>query len=160
MNGNVDRWVGPRHGVLDSDDPASPRRGSLVSGVPAGELITLAPEPAPRCVVTTSDRAGRLADRSVVRCLGWARHTSVRFDWRCDVILVVPATGGTSSITTQGHLRLPLSVRRRSRLDPGSRLLVLAWPQAGRLVICTPSAVEEMLLDRMRGASGTRAGTS
>jgi len=76
------------------------------------------------------------------------------------VILVVPATGGTSSITAQGHLRLPLAVRRRSRIDPGSRLLVLAWPQTGGLVICTPSAVEEMLLDRMRGASRTRTGTS
>lgn len=136
MNDNVDRWVGPRHGVLDSDDPA------------------------PRCVVTTSDRAGRLADRSVVRCLGWARHTSVWFDWRRDMILVVPDTGGTSSITTQGHLRLPLSVRRRSRINPGNRLLVLAWPLTGRLVICAPSAVEEMLLDRMRGASRTRTGTS
>lgn len=159
MNGDVDRWAGPGLGVLDSDDPAWPRRGSHVSGVWADELI--APVPAPRCVVTTSDRAGRLADRSVIRCLGWARHTSIRFYWWRDVILFVPATGGGAlSITTQGHLRLPIAVRRRSRIDPGNRLLVLAWPQIDRLGICTPSVVEEMLLDRMRGTSGTRTGAS
>lgn len=159
MNSKADRRVEHRHEAVHPVSPCTAGTRLARARVPVGESMAGAPEPASRCVVTTSDRAGRLADRSVVRCLGWARHTSVRFDWRRDVIVVVPATGGTSSITTQGHLRLPLAIRRRSRIDAGSRLLVLAWPQTGRLVICAPSAVEEMLLDRMRGASDY-AGTS
>ena len=83
--------------------------------------------------------------------MGWARHTSVRFDVRGDVIVVFSATSSTSSITTQGHLRLPLAVRRRSRIDAGSRLLVVAWPESGTLAMCTPVAVEEMVLAKMLG---------
>lgn len=160
MNGNAYRRVGPWHGALDPEARLWPPHGSHVSGMPVDELMTIAPERASRCVVTTSDRAGRVADRSVIRCMGWAPRTCVQFDFRCDVTVVFPTTSGTSSITTQGHLRLPLAVRRRSRIEAGSRLLVVGWPQTGRLVICAPSAIEEMLLDRMRGVTGSCAGKS
>lgn len=104
--------------------------------------------------MTTSDRAGRLADRSSVRCMGWAPHTFVSFDLRGDMIVVVPATSSPSSITTQGHLRLPVAIRRRSRINAGSRLLVVAWPRRGTLVLCTSHYVENMLLTRMYGTGG------
>lgn len=160
MNGNANRRVEHRHEVARPVGPCIVGTQRANGRVLANDWMAAAPECASRCVMTTSDRAGRLADRSVIRCLGWDRHTSVRFDWRRDVILVVPAGGGQSSITTQGHLRLPLAIRRRSRIDAGSRLLVLAWAQTGRLVICAPSAVEEMLLDRMHGVSGRCVGAS
>jgi len=80
--------------------------------------------------------------------MGWEQHTSVRFDLRGDVILVV-AAGDVPSITRQGHLRLPLAVRRRRRIDAGSSLVVVAWPRDGILALCSPSITGEMILARI-----------
>lgn len=111
----------------------------------------------PLCVTTTPDRAGRLADRSPLRYLGWPPQTVTRFEVQCSTMVVVTVGGCRSSITSQGHLQLPLPVRRRCRIEPGERLLVVAWTGAGRLVICTADAVEKMVLAELAG-HGTRTG--
>ncbi|MDN5750805.1 MAG: hypothetical protein L0H64_20240 [Pseudonocardia sp.] len=80
-----------------------------------------------------------------------------RFDIQCSTMVVITAGGCTSSITNQGHLQLPLAVRRRCRIEAGERLLVVAWRETGRLVICTAAAVERMVLAEL-SVSGTRAG--
>jgi hypothetical protein len=160
MDRSAGRRDGHRLAMLAQAAEGSPLQVPQLAVAPIDESTAAAQEFASRCVVTTSDRAGRLADRSLVRYMGWARHTSVRFDVRGDVIVVFPATSSTSSITTQGHLRLPLAVRRRSRIDAGSRILVVAWPERGTLAMCTPDAVEEMILGRMLGTGRFRGGLS
>lgn len=138
----------------------SPQNSPDLAVVPLAHLTVGPSGSAPRCVVTTSDRAGRLADRSLMREMGWCRQTGVRFDVQGDVILVHADMSSTSSITTQGHLRLPLAVRRRSRIDAGTRLLLVAWPETGTLAACTTARVAEMVLARLSGAgagSGDRS---
>ncbi|GAA2536798.1 hypothetical protein [Pseudonocardia hydrocarbonoxydans] len=127
------------------------RRSSRITdphppGVPLDELTVAAADPALHCVVTTADRVGRLAARAPLRRLGWDRRTSVRFHIDGGVITVVADPSSASSITMQGHLRLPLAVRRRSRLAAGARLLLVAWPDSGTLVVCTMAVVEQMIL--------------
>jgi hypothetical protein len=95
-----------------------------------------------------------------MRDMGWCRHTGVRFDVQGDVILVHADVSSTSSITSQGHLRLPLAVRRRNRIDAGTRLLLVAWPETGTLAACTTAGVAEMVLARLSragAASGDRS---
>jgi hypothetical protein len=157
----VDRSTAGRQAVdhrggVNDETPGGRSRPSL-SGGPLGELIVASFGPAPRCVVTTSDRAGRLADRSLMRDMGWCRLAGVRFDVQGDVILVRADASSVSSITTQGHLRLPLAVRRRGRIDAGTRLLLVAWPETGTLAICTMAGVAGMVLARLTG-SGEGAG--
>jgi hypothetical protein len=154
MNRSAGRPAEHRRAVLDQAVAELVRQEPCLAPTAIDDLMTSAPASESRCVVTTSDRAGRLADRSSVRCMGWAPHTSVSFDLRDDMIAVVRATGSTSSITTQGHLRLPVAIRRRSRINAGSRLLVVAWPRRGTLVLCTSHYVENMLLTRMYGTGG------
>lgn len=139
----------------------------LESGEPAGAVpvrLDRIPDPmrmpareSPLCVTTTPDRAGRLADRSPLRHLGWSQQTLTRFDVRSNAVVVVTADGSTSSITGQGHLQLPLAVRRRCRIEAGVRLLLVAWRDTGRLVVCTAAAVEGMVLAEL-SVLGTRAG--
>jgi bifunctional DNA-binding transcriptional regulator/antitoxin component of YhaV-PrlF toxin-antitoxin module len=83
----------------------------------------------------------------------------VRFDVYGDVILVAAASSATS-ITAQGHLRLPLAVRRRCRISAGTRLLVVARPDSGTLVVCTMSAVHEMVLARLASTDQGSGGLS
>lgn len=150
MTLSIDGRVGQPRGEVDlaADGWFRRHQGPPNSGLPLDELVTVLPEPALRCIVTSSDRAGRLADRSLLRHLGWCRRTAVRFDLYGDVILVAAASS-TTSITTQGHLRLPLGVRRRCRIEAGTRLLVAAWPDTDTLVVCTMAAVQEMVLARL-----------
>jgi bifunctional DNA-binding transcriptional regulator/antitoxin component of YhaV-PrlF toxin-antitoxin module len=124
-------------------------RADVQSGMftPAGDLP-------PHCVVTAPDRAGRIADRSPVRHMGWSSSTATGIDVRGNAVIVVTAEGCTSSITRQGHLRLPLPVRRLCRIEAGVRVLVVAWRDSGQLVICTTGAIEEMVLTRLSGATG------
>lgn len=135
---------------LDVWFPREP--GRLNPGVPLHEHAVAPPEPALRCVVTTSDRAGRLADRSVLQLVDWNPHDKVRFVLQGDVITVTAAASSATSITTQGHLRIPLAIRRRCRIDAGTRLLIATRPDTRTLAICTMSAVQEMLLARLTAA--------
>ncbi|WP_300017764.1 hypothetical protein [Pseudonocardia sp.] len=80
-----------------------------------------------------------------------------RFDVQSNAVVVVTADGSTSSITSQGHLQIPLAVRRRCRIEAGARLLIVAWTGTGTLVICTAAAVERMVLAEL-SVLGTRAG--
>jgi hypothetical protein len=151
MDGSSGKRVVHRRAVLDELAGRWSLREPHLASAPVQELIAAPSTDGLHCVVTTTDRAGRLADRSSVRSLGWARHMLVRFDFRGDVIVVVPDASSTSSITTQGHLRLPLAVRRRSRIGAGSRVLVVGWPENDSLVLCTPDVIHEMILGRTLG---------
>jgi bifunctional DNA-binding transcriptional regulator/antitoxin component of YhaV-PrlF toxin-antitoxin module len=84
--------------------------------------------------------------------MGWSSSTATRLEVRGDAVIVVTAEGCTSSITRQGHLRLPLAVRRLCRIEAGVRVLVVAWRNSGQLVICTAGAVDEMILMRLSEA--------
>ncbi|MFC4951085.1 hypothetical protein [Pseudonocardia sp. GCM10023141] len=117
----------------------------------SGEPTAAAAGPPPRCVVTPPDRAGRIADRSLCRHMGWNQQTGIRFEVRGRFVIVT-ADGSAPAITTQGHLRVPLAIRRRCRIDAGTRLLIVAWRENGTVVICTASAVEEMLRTLSAGA--------
>ena len=58
----------------------------------------------------------------------------------------MPMPGAREAVTGHGHLRLPASVQRACRLQPGDRLLVAAHPDAGLLAAYTPSALDQMVL--------------
>jgi hypothetical protein len=91
------------------------------------------------------DRNGRLADNHLLRALGW--DTSTRLDIREEGgLLLVTATGqGLFGLTGQGHLRLPAPARRRCGLDAGDRVLLVADPNAGLLVVHPPAALDAMV---------------
>ncbi|NJC83112.1 hypothetical protein [Planosporangium mesophilum] len=50
------------------------------------------------------------------------------------------------AITAQGHLRLPVAVRRVCRLHDGDRLLVAACPDPGILVAYPMAELDAMVL--------------
>ena len=127
-----------------------PRRPSRdVVGVPLPAPAVAPPPPRRRSGVTPPARAGGLGPPGRAHPLGWGPHMAVTFDFQGDVIQVTAAASSATSITAQGHLRLPLAVRRRCRIDAGTRLLVMTRPDPGVLTICTMATVQEMLLARL-----------
>jgi len=85
-------------------------------------------------VVSAVDKSGRVADRSVVRVMGWAPGTRIAIRERAGTVVVTPAGDGVHRVDGRGYLLLPLAVRRWCHLAAGDRLLWAADPGAGVLV--------------------------
>jgi len=94
------------------------------------------------------DDRGRLADRTIMRALGWS--AGLRLDIREAVgLLVVHARpDGEFRVTGQGHLRLPALIRRRCGLEPGDRVLLAADPPQRQLVIYPPAVLDDLTAQR------------
>ncbi|MBQ1052163.1 AbrB/MazE/SpoVT family DNA-binding domain-containing protein [Micromonospora sp. C51] len=89
--------------------------------------------------------SGRLRDRAVVRALGWGPAT--RLDIReCAGFIVVRADGqGCFGLTGQGYVRLPAAVRHWCGIAAGDRLLLVADPAVGLLVVCPVAALDAIV---------------
>src|SRR5207244_6349436 len=72
------------------------------------------------------DKSGRVADRSIVRVLGWVPGRRLDIREQAGIVVASAATDGVHSISERGHLHLPLAVRRWCRLAAGDRILLAA----------------------------------
>jgi hypothetical protein len=91
------------------------------------------------------DKSGRLADRSIVRVLGWVPGTRLDVREHGGVITVGPAVDGVHRVDDRGHLCLPLAVRRWCGIATGGRVLLAADGETGVLT-AYPVAVLDALL--------------
>jgi len=124
---------------------ATPRTAGV--GLPLAPLAVPTPPPSLYYTVTPVDARGRLADRSPIRALGWRPGQPITITVLQQTIVVTSQAGGAESITRQGHLRLPASIRHLCRLNAGNRLLVAAAPTTCVLVVFTMALLESILLD-------------
>lgn len=105
-------------------------------------------------VVTPADQRGRLADRSPLEIMGWTAGMTISVRIQDGRLIIISLGQGPHAITVQGHLQLPLAVRRLCGIEPGDRLLVAASRDTARLRICTTDVLEEMLHHEMSNPAG------
>jgi hypothetical protein len=97
------------------------------------------------------DKSGRVADRSIVRVLGWMPGTRLDVREQAGIIVARAAADGAHCIDDRGHLRVPLTVRRWCRLAAGDRVL-LAADRATGVLVAHPLAVLDRLLAGVHAA--------
>jgi hypothetical protein len=101
--------------ALPTDQPVRPG-GHAAAGAGARRVLPLAP------LATIRDRStvyglaavdgrGRVADHHVMTALGWVAGTRLDIRESGGLILVRASRQGVFSVTSQGHLRLPATVR-------------------------------------------------
>jgi bifunctional DNA-binding transcriptional regulator/antitoxin component of YhaV-PrlF toxin-antitoxin module len=99
--------------------------------------------------ITALDRNGRIADRVVLRALGWTTGVRLVIDATRTLVTLHPATddssGGGSCVTPQGYVRLPAQVRHRCDLRAGDRVLLAADPSQQMLRVYPPSTLDDLL---------------
>ena len=115
-------------------------------GLPVPRLATPPNRDSTYYTVTATDVWGRLADRSPLQRLHWQPGLPLAVSIAQGAILVIPHRDGRHTVTRQGHLRLPASVRRVCRLEAGDRLLPAACPARNFLVAYPMFVVDAMLL--------------
>jgi hypothetical protein len=91
------------------------------------------------------DDRGRVADRVVLRSLGWSAGLRLAIRETAGVLTVTADPDGGYRITNQGNLRLPASLRHRCGLGPGDRVLLAADPDRSRLAVYPPAALDNAL---------------
>jgi hypothetical protein len=96
------------------------------------------------------DDRRRIADRAVVRVLGWAPGTLAIRESH-GLVLVEADRHGVFAVTGAGHVRLPAAVRHWCRLAAGDRVLLVAEPIRGLLIVHPPAALDAMI-DRAHAA--------
>jgi hypothetical protein len=115
-------------------------------GLPLPRLASPGSGSATYCVVTTIDGRGRLADRSPLRILQWRPGRRVDMSLAQGAVIVLARRTGDHAVTRQGYLRLPVPIRRLSRLNSGDRMLLAAFADRGLLVAYTMPTVNAMIL--------------
>jgi hypothetical protein len=123
-----------------------PAPQSGTHGLPLPRLASQRSGSATYYVVTTIDSRGRLADRSPLRILQWRPGRRVDMSTAHGAVIVLARRTGDDAVTRQGHLRLPVPIRRLSRLNSGDRMLVAAFADRGLLVAYTMPTVNAMIL--------------
>jgi hypothetical protein len=120
-------------------------------GSPAADRLLPVPElTAPRAGaavygLAVVDCHGRVADRSLLRALGWDAQTRLDIREQGGLLLVLANPQGVFSLTRQGHLRLPIAARRWCGMEAGDRVFLVADPDEGRLVVHPPAALDAMV---------------
>jgi bifunctional DNA-binding transcriptional regulator/antitoxin component of YhaV-PrlF toxin-antitoxin module len=98
--------------------------------------------------MTVLDRHGRLADRVVLRALGWAAGTRLVVGGTSELVTLQAGrdgdTSGASYVTAQGYIRLPARIRQRCGLWPGDRVLLAADPSELLLRVYLPSTLDKL----------------
>ena len=94
-----------------------------------------------------SDR-GRIAAAEVLPALGWAPGISLECRVRGDRLRLSPHPDGRVRVLEAMRFRLPVGLRRRCGLTPGTGVLLAADPVAGQLVLLPPFALDEVLHPR------------
>jgi hypothetical protein len=105
------------------------------------------PSPGTRYGLAVLDRYGRVADRALLRALGWEPGHTLELTLIGGSILTVPRPGGPVRVGHDGYLRLPIGLRRACDLAAGDRVLLVAEPSIHRLLLHPPAALDALLGD-------------
>jgi hypothetical protein len=100
------------------------------------------------------DKSGRVADRSIVRVLGWVPGTRLDIREQAGVIVAWAAADGVHCIDDRGHMHVPLAVRRWCRLTAGDRVLLAADRATGVLVAHPVAVLDRLLADVHAAVAG------
>ena len=138
--------------------PSSARpsvRGRRVAGAgrPLPVAAVLVPPPAPQDVLYgfgRIDAAGRVADRAVIRALGWCCGDRLTMTAEAGVVTARRDPGGMIAMTAKPYIVIPAALRRRCGLQPGDRVLLAAVPADDTLTACSFAVVDQAI--RARGA--------
>ena len=100
------------------------------------------------------DHRGRVTDATVERAVGWPPGTRLNIQETSGVIVVSVDDRGVFTMSNQGHLWLPLPVRRWCGFNAGDQVLLAVGHLADRLFVYPSTTLDELLAEHHRGLFG------
>ncbi|MBB5157397.1 hypothetical protein [Saccharopolyspora phatthalungensis] len=100
------------------------------------------------------DASGRVAQRSVLRTLGWSPGEALVINITRTVIVVRRDPHGPFCLGHKPYLVLPAPVRDRCQIRAGDQVLLAADPQRDVLIVHTLASLDQVLVERHAGLLG------
>ena len=91
------------------------------------------------------DGRGRVSDKAMPRALDWIPGTRLDIRATLGLLVVRACLEGVFTITGQGYLALPASVRRWCDLAAGERVFLAGVPSEGQLLVYPPAALDALI---------------
>lgn len=135
-----------------SDRPIEPLVPPPITGRPRpapGVLPPITPPPSSTLQVGIAavDRSGRLREHRLLHALGWAPGDRTTVEIQPRSMIMRRGGHGRAVIDARGQFFLPAAGRRLFGIAPGDRVVLLAEPQAGLLIICPVAIVAALVSD-------------
>ncbi|WP_182543017.1 AbrB/MazE/SpoVT family DNA-binding domain-containing protein [Halosaccharopolyspora lacisalsi] len=122
-------------------------------------VVGLEPDPQPQSVsrlyrIVAVDDRGRVAEQSVMAAVGWLPGQRLSIGVVAGSIVVRSDPAGVFRLARRGHLPLPATARRWTRLEPGQRVLLTADSEQSVVVVSTLASLERMLSEHHAAVLG------
>jgi hypothetical protein len=134
--------------IPSSARPAA--RGRRAAG--AGRRLPVAAVPAPPAAPQDVlygfgriDVAGRVADRAVIRALGWRCGDRLTLTADTGVVTARRDPAGMAAMTAKPYIVIPAALRRRCGLQAGDQVLLAALPGGDALAVCSLAVVDQAI---------------
>lgn len=128
--------------VTQSIAVREPPRSVKVHPLPMVDMGAL-PRDVPRIYgIATVDGGGRVTDQHVIRALGWGPNERVDVTTSSGSVIVRAHADGVFTLTRKAHLQIPAVVRRWCALTAGDRVLLVAIPDLGLLIVHAVTALD------------------
>ncbi|WP_156371100.1 AbrB/MazE/SpoVT family DNA-binding domain-containing protein [Nocardia arizonensis] len=101
--------------------------------------------------MSTLEEAGRIVDRNVFTALDWQPGLGLELTIpQPGVLSIRPAQNGQVAMTADQFFRIPVRLRRRSRLPLGVRVLLIGHRTHHLLLVYPPAALDVLCAEGLR----------
>lgn len=91
------------------------------------------------------DASGRVANRDIVRALGWQPGDKLEVIPALGCIVILSSPDGLLCVPVRPCIVIPAAARRVRNIQTGDHVLLAAAPEYGTVIIHTPQAINDML---------------
>jgi bifunctional DNA-binding transcriptional regulator/antitoxin component of YhaV-PrlF toxin-antitoxin module len=91
------------------------------------------------------DASGRVANRDIIRALGWQPGDKLEVIPTLGCIVILSSPDGLLCVPDRPRIVIPAAARRVRNIETGDHVLLAAAPEYGIVIIHTPQAINDML---------------
>ena len=91
------------------------------------------------------DASGRVANRNIVRALGWRPGDRLEVVVALSAIVILGSPDGSFSVPRKPCIPIPAAARRQHGIGAGDHVLLAAAPEYGIVIVHTRQAMNDML---------------
>jgi bifunctional DNA-binding transcriptional regulator/antitoxin component of YhaV-PrlF toxin-antitoxin module len=125
--------------------PLAPVSAEPLRPLPLTDLRQLTHDATMLYGVGPVDASGRVANRDIVRALGWQPGDKLEVIPALGCIVILPSPEGLLCVPVRPCIVIPAAARRVRNIETGDHVLLAAAPEYGIVIIHTPQAIKDML---------------
>ena len=91
------------------------------------------------------DASGRVANRDIVRALGWKPGDKLEIVPTLGCIIILASPDGLFSVPVKPCIVIPVAARQFHNISAGDHVLLAAAPEYGIVIVHTRQAMNDML---------------